>query len=88
MHGAAWRRLEAFPPSRIPNLYLDPDTPIPLKPPRHPAWQGDVRVFEGHAFLVEAAVSVGGRDMKPGLNIYRWGAARSWGLDVAPVETN
>jgi DNA topoisomerase VI subunit B len=47
-----------------------------------------VRVFEGHAFLVEAAVSVGGRDMKPGLNIYRWGAARSWGLDVAPVETN
>lgn len=32
---------------------------------------GDVKVFEGHAFIVEAAVSVGGRDMKPGLNIYR-----------------
>lgn len=28
-------------------------------------------MFEGHAFIVEAAVSVGGRDMKPGLNIYR-----------------
>ncbi len=28
--------------------------------------QGDVRVFEGHAFIVEAAVSVGGRDIKQG----------------------
>lgn len=26
----------------------------------------DVRVWEGHAFVVEAAVSVGGRDIKPG----------------------
>jgi hypothetical protein len=42
-------------------------------PSVHPS-PGDVRVFEGHAFVVEAAVSVGGRDMKPGLNIYRWGA--------------
>lgn len=33
--------------------------------------QGDVRVFEGHAFMVEAAVSVGGRDI-------RQGEARRW----------
>ncbi|KAF8057634.1 TOP6B [Scenedesmus sp. PABB004] len=32
---------------------------------------GDVRVFEGHAFLVEAAVSLGGR-LRPGLNVYRF----------------
>jgi hypothetical protein len=30
-------------------------------------------VFEGHAFIVEAAVSVGGRNLKQGINIYRWG---------------
>ncbi|KAK9916719.1 hypothetical protein WJX75_006211 [Coccomyxa subellipsoidea] len=34
--------------------------------------QGDARVLEGHAFVVEAAVSVGGRDIKPGINIYRF----------------
>jgi len=34
--------------------------------------QGDVRVFEGHAFIVEAAVSVGGREMRPGINVYRF----------------
>ena len=33
---------------------------------------GDVRVLEGHAFIVEAAVSLGGRDIKPGINIYRF----------------
>jgi DNA topoisomerase VI subunit B len=33
---------------------------------------GDVRVFEGHGFVVEAAVSVGGRDMKAGINVYRF----------------
>ncbi len=33
---------------------------------------GDVRVLEGHAFIVEAAVSLGGRDLRPGLNIYRF----------------
>jgi hypothetical protein len=32
---------------------------------------GDVRVFEGHAFIVEAAVSLGGRDVAPGLNVFR-----------------
>jgi DNA topoisomerase VI subunit B len=29
-------------------------------------------VFEGHAFIVEAAVSVGGRELKPGINVYRF----------------
>lgn len=33
---------------------------------------GDVRVFEGHAFIVEAAVSIGGRDVKPGINVHRF----------------
>lgn len=29
-------------------------------------------VHEGHAFIVEAAVSVGGKNIKPGLNIHRF----------------
>jgi DNA topoisomerase VI subunit B len=33
--------------------------------------QGDVRVLDGHAFIVEAAVSLGGRNIRPGLNIHR-----------------
>ncbi len=33
---------------------------------------GDARVLEGHAFIVEAAVSVGGRDMKQGINVHRF----------------
>eukprot|EP00877_Chromochloris_zofingiensis_P003200 jgi/Chrzof1/12881/Cz07g10220.t1 len=43
-----------------------------LHPDLIATYQGDVRVFEGHAFIVEAAVSVGGRDMKPGINVYRF----------------
>lgn len=31
-----------------------------------------MRVLEGHAFIVEAAVSIGGRDIKPGINVYRF----------------
>lgn len=31
---------------------------------------GDVRVFEGHAFIVEAAVSLGGRELRPNINVY------------------
>ncbi len=37
-----------------------------------PAHAGDVRVFEGHAFVVEAAVSIGGRDVKHGINVHRF----------------
>ena len=33
---------------------------------------GDVRVLEGHPFIVEAAVSLGGRDIRPGINVYRF----------------
>ena len=29
-------------------------------------------MLEGHAFVVEAAVSRGGRDLKPGINVYRF----------------
>ena len=38
----------------------------------HSACVGEPRVLDGHAFVVEAAVSVGGRDIKPGINIYRF----------------
>ena len=37
-----------------------------------PLSAGDIRVLEGHAFIVEAAVSVGGRDMKQGINVHRF----------------
>ncbi|EFJ46844.1 hypothetical protein VOLCADRAFT_62055 [Volvox carteri f. nagariensis] len=43
-----------------------------LNPDMIATHQGDVRVFEGHAFIVEAAVSVGGRDIKPGINVHRF----------------
>ncbi|GFH29029.1 DNA topoisomerase 6 subunit B, partial [Haematococcus lacustris] len=33
-----------------------------MKPDLIATYQGDVRVFEGHSFIVEAAVSIGGRD--------------------------
>ncbi len=33
---------------------------------------GEPRVLEGHAFVVEAAVSLGGRDIRPGINVYRF----------------
>ena len=29
-------------------------------------------MLDGHAFIVEAAVSVGGRDIKPGINVNRF----------------
>ncbi|KAK9811024.1 hypothetical protein WJX73_007287 [Symbiochloris irregularis] len=34
--------------------------------------KGDVHVLEGHAFIVEAAVSIGGKLLKPGINVYRF----------------
>ncbi len=34
--------------------------------------EGDARVFEGHAFIIEAAVSLGGKDVKAGINVYRF----------------
>eukprot|EP00798_Chlamydomonas_sp_ICE-L_P022158 gene22158-29222_t len=43
-----------------------------LKPDMIATYQGDTRVFEGHAFIVEAAISMGGKDVRNGLNIYRF----------------
>ncbi|KAL6764853.1 topoisomerase VI B subunit, transducer-domain-containing protein [Haematococcus lacustris] len=43
-----------------------------MKPDLIATYQGDVRVFEGHSFIVEAAVSIGGRDVKPGINVHRF----------------
>ncbi|PSC70486.1 DNA topoisomerase 6 subunit B isoform B [Micractinium conductrix] len=43
-----------------------------LRPEMVATHQGGAGVHEGHAFIVEAAVSVGGRNIKPGLNIYRF----------------
>lgn len=34
--------------------------------------QGEPRVHDGHAFLVEAGVSLGGKNVKPGINIHRF----------------
>lgn len=33
--------------------------------------QGEVGVFEGHAFIIEAAISLGG-NMRPGINVHRF----------------
>lgn len=43
-----------------------------LRPELVATHAGAVGVHEGHSFVVEAAVSVGGRDVKPGINIYRF----------------
>jgi DNA topoisomerase VI subunit B len=53
---------------------LKPPHPLPLLFAGYYAIvvAGDVRVFEGHAFIVEAAVSLGGRELKPGINVYRF----------------
>ncbi|KAI5081155.1 hypothetical protein GOP47_0004338 [Adiantum capillus-veneris] len=43
-----------------------------LHPDMVATYQGSPQVFEGHPFIVEAGVSIGGRDVKPGLNIFRF----------------
>lgn len=43
-----------------------------LRPDLVATHQGEARALEGHAFVVEAAVSLGGPAIKPGLNIYRF----------------
>jgi DNA topoisomerase VI B subunit len=43
-----------------------------LRPDMVATYGGSVGVSEGHAFIVEAAVSMGGRDVKPGINIFRY----------------
>ncbi|KAG1652179.1 hypothetical protein FOA52_004801 [Chlamydomonas sp. UWO 241] len=43
-----------------------------LRPELIATYQGDIRTFEGHAFIIEAAVSLGGKDVKPGINVHRF----------------
>ena len=43
-----------------------------LRPDMVATYGGSVGVFEGHAFVVEAAVSMGGRNVKSGINIFRY----------------
>jgi DNA topoisomerase VI subunit B len=43
-----------------------------MRPDMVATYGGSVGVFEGHAFVVEAAVSMGGRNVKSGINIFRY----------------
>ncbi|CAM6127753.1 unnamed protein product [Calypogeia fissa] len=43
-----------------------------LHPDMVATYQGSTQVFEGHPFLVEAGVSLGGKDVKPGVNVFRF----------------
>ncbi|XP_050221916.1 DNA topoisomerase 6 subunit B [Mercurialis annua] len=43
-----------------------------LHPDMVATYSGSAQVFEGHPFIVEAGVSVGGKDVKHGLNIFRF----------------
>lgn len=43
-----------------------------LHPDMVATYSGSAHVFEGHPFIVEAGVSVGGKDVKQGLNIFRF----------------
>ncbi|CAM8964552.1 unnamed protein product [Rhodiola kirilowii] len=43
-----------------------------LHPDLVATYSGSAQVFEGHPFIVETGVSVGGKDVKQGLNIFRF----------------
>jgi len=43
-----------------------------LHPDMVATYSGSAQVFEGHPFIVEAGVSLGGRDVKQGINIFRF----------------
>ncbi|KAG4961419.1 hypothetical protein AAZX31_13G324300 [Glycine max] len=43
-----------------------------LHPDMVATYSGSAQVFEGHPFIVEAGVSVGGKNVKQGLNIFRF----------------
>ncbi|XP_050371531.1 DNA topoisomerase 6 subunit B [Argentina anserina] len=43
-----------------------------LHPELVATYSGSAQIFEGHPFIVEAGVSVGGKDVKQGLNIFRF----------------
>ncbi|GAQ84737.1 topoisomerase [Klebsormidium nitens] len=43
-----------------------------LHPDMVATYQGSTQVFEGHPFIVEAGLSLGGKDVKPGINVFRF----------------
>ncbi|XP_019164113.1 PREDICTED: DNA topoisomerase 6 subunit B isoform X1 [Ipomoea nil] len=43
-----------------------------LHPDMLATYSGSAQVFEGHPFIVEAGVSLGGKDVKQGLNVFRF----------------
>eukprot|EP00850_Spirogloea_muscicola_P004555 SM000019S05099 [mRNA] locus=s19:960297:966539:- [translate_table: standard] len=43
-----------------------------LHPEMVATYQSSVHVFEGHPFIVEGGISLGGRDVKPGINVFRF----------------
>ncbi|CAI9096366.1 OLC1v1032492C1 [Oldenlandia corymbosa var. corymbosa] len=43
-----------------------------LHPDMVATYSGSAQVFEGHPFIVEAGVSIGGKDVKLGVNIFRF----------------
>lgn len=43
-----------------------------LKPDMVATYAGSPQVFEGHPFIVEAGISLGGKDVKQGFNIFRF----------------
>ncbi|KAL3828153.1 hypothetical protein ACJIZ3_016955 [Penstemon smallii] len=43
-----------------------------LQPDMVATYSGSAQVFEGHPFIVEAGLSLGGKDVKQGLNIFRF----------------
>lgn len=43
-----------------------------LHPDMVATYSGSAQVFEGHPFIVEAGVSLGGKDVKQGLNVFRF----------------
>ncbi|XP_075500761.1 DNA topoisomerase 6 subunit B isoform X1 [Primulina tabacum] len=43
-----------------------------LHPDMVATYSGSAQVFEGHPFIVEAGISLGGKDVKQGLNIFRF----------------
>eukprot|EP00252_Welwitschia_mirabilis_P003041 TRINITY_DN13100_c0_g1_i1.p1 TRINITY_DN13100_c0_g1~~TRINITY_DN13100_c0_g1_i1.p1 ORF type:complete len:676 (-),score=156.66 TRINITY_DN13100_c0_g1_i1:550-2577(-) len=43
-----------------------------LHPDMVATYEGSPQVFEGHPFIVEAGVSLGGKDVKQGINVFRF----------------
>ena len=45
-------------------------------------------MLEGHAFIVEAAVSIGGKLLKPGINVYRFANRIPLLFEVSALATS